>query len=244
MYTMSEVIIKGEVHASRGDFKKARELLAEGVDTLVIEGSEKETEVGLLHSWFGVAMIIFEYLFASFLYTDHQTLVDIAEGQGAEVLYTRETDTALIENSHKLVVGTAFILFYILLIASAGLGMLGSRVAGAATLLLAGLFPIFILRIYETRVISENRDEKIAEKLQDAVEDGGRVIAVMGNSHAKRMPELLPKELDPDIREPEYGFFSISLGRDLFVPVLRMTGMVAVVYPAFLWLFEAYVAVV
>jgi hypothetical protein len=241
---MSEIIIKGEVHASRGDFEEERNLLAEGVDTLVVEGSEDETEVSWLHGWFGIAMMIFEYLFASFLYTDHQTLVDIAEGQNADVVYTRESDAALIENSHKLVVGTAFVLFYLLIFVSAALGILGSQVAGAGTLLMAGLLPILILRIYETRLAGEDRDEKIAEKIEDAAEDGGRIVAVMGNSHAKRVPDYLPEEIEPDVREPEYGFFSISMGRDLFVPAVRMTGMFAVVYPAFLWVFEAYVAMV
>lgn len=241
---MSEIVIKGEVHASRGDFEEERNLLAEGVDTLVVEGSEDETEVSWLHGWFGIAMMIFEYLFASFLYTDHQTLVDIAEGQNADVVYTRESDAALIENSHKIVVGTAFVLFYLFIFVSAALGILGSQVAGAGTLLMAGLLPILILRIYETRLAGEDRDEKIAEKIEDAAEDGGRVVAVMGNSHAKRVPDYLPEEIELDVREPEYGFFSISMGRDLFVPAVRMTGMFAVVYPAFLWVFEAYIAMV
>lgn len=139
-------------------------------------------------------------------------------------------------------VGTAFVLFYVLLFVSAILGMFGSQVAGAATLLMAGLLPILLLRIYETRVAGENRDEKIAEKIEWAAEDGGRVVAVVGDSHAKRVPGYLPEEFDPDVREPEYGFFSISMGRDLFIPVVRMVGMFAVVYPAFLWVFEAYSA--
>lgn len=89
MDAMSEIIIKGELHSSRADFQEEREILAEGVDTLVVEGSKDEFETGWLHGWFGVAMMIFEYLFASFLYTDSQTLVDIAKGQGADVVYTR-----------------------------------------------------------------------------------------------------------------------------------------------------------
>lgn len=239
---MNDVIIKGEVHSSRGDFKEERELLAEGVDTLVVEGSEAETEVGWLHGWFGIAMMIFEYLFANFLYTDHQTLVDIAKGQRAEVIYTRETDAALIENSHKLVVGTAFVLFYFLVFLSALFGLLGSQVYGAATLLMAGLGPIIILRIYETRKSGDNRDKKISEKIEQAADDGGRVVAVMGNTHAKNVPDYLPEEIDPEVREPNYGFFSLSMGRDLFVPAVRMAGMMAIVYPVFLAVFETYIA--
>lgn len=239
---MNDVVIKGELHSSRGDFEEERELLAEGVDTLVVEGSKEETEVGWLHGWFGIAMMIFEYLFASFLYTDHQTLVDIAKGQGADVVYTRETDTALIENSNKLVVATAFVLFYFLVFLSALFGLLGAQVYGAGTLLIAGLGPIIILRIYETRKSSDNRDKKIAEKIEGAGVDGGRVVAVMGQSHAKRVPDYLPDEIDPDIYKPNYGFFSLSMGRDLFVPAVRMAGMMAIVYPVFLAIFQTYFA--
>ncbi|WP_265109169.1 hypothetical protein [Halosolutus halophilus] len=239
---MSEVIIKGEVHSSRGDFREERDILAEGVDILVIEGSKEETELSWLHGWFGVAMMIFEYLFASFLYTDHQTLVDIAKGQEANVVYTRETDAVLIKNSHKIVVGTAFVLFYSLIFLSALLGFLGHHVYGAVTLLMAGLGPIIILRIYETKKSGNNRDKKIAKKIEEAAADGGRVVAVMGNSHAKNVPGYLPEEMDPDVREPNYGFFSVSMGRDLFVPAVRMVGMMGVVYPAFLMIFEVYFA--
>lgn len=239
---MSDVIIKGEVHSSRGDFEEERELLAEGVDTLVVEGSEDETEVGWLHGWFGIAMMIFEYLFASFLYTDHQTLVDIAKGQGADVVYTRETDAALIENSHKLVVATAFVLFYGFVFLSALLGLLGSQVYGAAALLLAGLGPIIVLRIYETRKSGNNRDQIIAEKIEGAAEEGGRVVAVMGQSHAKKVPNYLSEEINPTVREPKYGFFSLSMGRDLLVPGVRMVGMIAIVYPVFLAVFQTYLA--
>lgn len=236
------MIVKGEIHSSRADFKEERELLADGVDTLVIEGNEKETETDWLHGWFGIAMMIFEYLFASFLYTDHQTLIDIAEGQGADVIYTRETDTALVENSHKFVVGAAFVLFYFLVLLSALFGLLGLRMYGAAALLMAGLGPILILRIHETRKSGNNRDKKIAEKVEQATEDSSRVVAVMGNSHAKRVPDYLPGEIDPEVREPKYGFFSFSMGRDLFVPAVRMAGMIGIIYPAFLTVFESYIA--
>lgn len=241
---MSETIIKGEVHASKGDFQEARDLLAEGVDTLVIEGSgEEEADFGWRHSWLGVAMMIFDYLFASFLYTDKQTLTDIAEGQGAEVVPTRETDVALIENSHKLVVGIACVLFYLLFLASALIGIvLNNQIAGAGVLLLAGLVPIIILRVYETRKSGENRDKKIAEKIKEATEDSGRVVAVMGNSHAKKVPDHLPDDIELEVKEPKYGFFSFQMMRDIFVALIQMIGMMAVVYPVFLAVFELYLA--
>ncbi|QKY19688.1 hypothetical protein B4589_004575 [Halolamina sp. CBA1230] len=242
---MSDVTIKGEIHASRGDLEEERDLLAEGVDTLVIEGSsEDEVGVSWLHAWFEVAILIFEYLFAESLYTDHQTLVDIAKGQGADVVYTRDTDAALIENSHTLVTGAAFILFYGLVFLSALLGILGNQIAGAGTLLLAGGGPVLLLRLYETRKPGDNRDKKIAEKIAQAATDDDRVVAVMGQSHAKTVPDYLPTDINPEVKTPTYGFFSFPMGRDLFVPSVRVAGTMAIVYPAFLAAFETYLALV
>jgi len=240
---MSDVTIKGEIHASRGDLEEERDILAEGVDTLVIEGSsEDETGVSWLHAWFEVAMMIFEYLFAESLYTDHQTLVDIAKGQNADVVYTRETDSDLIDNSHKLVKGIAFVLFYGLGFLSALFGIFGLQFYGAGTLLLAGLGPVLLLRIYETKKAGDNRDRKIAEKIEEAAEGGDRVVAVMGNTHAKKVPDYLPEDMDFEMREPSYSFLSLQMARDLFVPSVRVAGTMAIVYPVFLAAFEAYIA--
>lgn len=237
---MADVIIKGEVHASRGDFEEERDLLAEGVDTLIVEGSKEETGIRWLHGWFGAAMLIFEYLFTSFLYTDHQTLIDIAKGQGADVVYTRESDAALIENSHKVVVGAAFVLFYTFIFTSAIIGLVGPMMRGAGMLLMAGLGPILLLRLHETRKSGDNRDKKIADKIAAAAEDGGRIVAVMGASHAKRVPNYLPEEVDPEVKDPEYSVFSIPMGRDLAVPTVRLVGFLGIVYPVFLASFELY----
>jgi hypothetical protein len=160
--------------------------------------------------------------------------------EGADVVYTRETNAALIENSHTLVVGAAFVLFCLLVSLSMLLGLLGNLVYGAVAFLVAGLAPIVILRIYETRKSGDNRDKKIAEKIEEAAADGGRVVAVMGHIHAKNVPDYLPANIDPVVREPNYGFFSLAMGRDLFLPMVRMAGMMGIVYPAFLAVFELY----
>lgn len=231
----AEAIIKGEIHTSRGDLREEREILAEGVDTLIIEGEKEEADLGILHGWFGVAMIIFEYLFVRFLYTDHQTLVDIAKGQGADVVYTRETDAELITNSHGIVVGLAFALFYGFLITSAIVGLLDHTIAGASFLLASGLTPVLVLRLHETLKRDANRDKRIADDIINAVEDGGRVVAVMGEQHFKNVPDYLPQEMDTDLRPPKYGMFSLTMARDLALPVVRLCGMLSIVYPVFLF---------
>lgn len=240
-----EVVIKAEVHTSRGDFEEERDLLAEGIDTLVVEGQQEEAELGWLHSWFGVAMLIFEHLFARFLYTDQQTLVDIAEGQGAEVRYTRNSDADIIENSHAVVVALAFGLFYLLLFLSAVFGLvLGDHINGAACLVGSGLAPILLLRIHETMKAEENRDQKIAEEIASATDTGERVVAVLGYQHAKNVPRYLPEGLDTEVIPPRYGTFSIPMLRDLIPPVIRLCGTLAIVYPAFLGVAEVWLTLI
>lgn len=242
---MNDLVIKGELHSSRADFEEERDLLAEGIDTLVIEGQEGEAEYGWLYSWFGIAILIFEYLFAQFLYTDSQTLVDIAKGQNANVVYTRKSDAELIENSHGVVVGIACVLFYGLLLFSVVYGLVFDTVlGGAAILLMSALGPILLLRGYEMWKSTGSRDEQIAQKIVEATEDGGRVVAVMGQKHAVNVQEYLPDELDPDIREPQYGVFSFPMLRDLVGPLVRLTGTMSVVYPVILLVAEIYLSVI
>lgn len=232
---MPDPVIKGELHTSRADLREERDLLAEGVDTLVIEGREGDGDLSWLHGWFGIAMLIFEHLFARFVYTDHQTLVDIAKGQGADVVYTREADTDILANSHRIVVGIAFVLFYGLITASVFVGLLISEMSGAAILLIAGLAPLLLLRLHETLKPHGNRDQIIAEKIEEAAEDGGRVVAVMGQKHAENVPDYLPEEMDPTVQEPKYGVLSVGTVRDLAFPTVQLMATLSIIYPVFLF---------
>lgn len=235
-------VIKGELHTSRGDLREERNLLAEGVDTLVIEGQEGESDLGWLHGWFGIAMLIFEHLFARFVYTDHQTLVDIAKGQNADVIYTRESDADILSNSHRIVVGIAFVMFYGLICTSVFVGLLVDEATGAGILLLAGLGPLLLLRTHETVKSDGNRDQIIAGLVEDAATDGGRVVAVMGQKHAENVPSYLPDEMDPIVRKPKYGFLSAGTVRDLAFPSVQLVATLGMIYPAFLFVANLYLA--
>lgn len=59
----TEVILKGEFHTSRGDLDHSRDILLEGVDTLVLEGSHEEAEYTLLQSWYAFALLLSDYIF-------------------------------------------------------------------------------------------------------------------------------------------------------------------------------------
>lgn len=215
----TEIVIKGEVHTSNADLKEEREILVDGVDHLVLEGQAEQAEYSLTQQWYAWIMIIFQYLFARQIYVDHTILRDIADAQNAEIEYTRETDLDVLNNSHLLVQLFAVTLFLLLLSYSVFIGMNGRVLAGAGWLFVSALLPLLALRIDESRKSEGSRDEMIAEQITEAAREGGRVIAVVGNEHAKRIPEYLPDDLpDPDTRSPQYSFLSIPSLKELFYP--------------------------
>lgn len=113
-------------------------------------------------------MLIFEHLFARFVYTDHQILVDIAKGQNADIVYTRESDADILTNSHSVVVGIAFVMFYGSICASMFVGLLVGKASGAGVLLFAGIGPLLLLRVHESFKSEGNRDQIIAELIEEA----------------------------------------------------------------------------
>ena len=214
-----EIIIKGEIHTSNADLREEREILVNGVDHLILEGQAEEAEYSITQQWYGWIMLIFQYLFARQIYVDHTILGDIADAQSAEVEYTRETDLEVLHNSHLLVRMFAVSLFFLLLTYSLYVGMDGKVLMGAGWLFVSSLLPLLALRIHESRKPDGSRDEMIAEQITEATQGGGRVVAVVGNEHAKNIPDYLPDELpNPDVRTPQYPFLSISSLKELLYP--------------------------
>ena len=180
--TDHEVIVKGELHSSRGDHAHERELLIEGVDHLVLEGSREEAEYGLFQQWYAFAMLLTEYLFFRPFYTDSSVLEDIVKAQGGDVKRTRESDASVLENSHVLARIAAALLFLVLFFTATLFAIAGIHFYGASSLLLSVMLPPLFLRIHESNRSTGSRDEKMAELIAEAAEDGGRVIAVVGNN--------------------------------------------------------------
>lgn len=217
--TRTEIIIKGEIHTSNADLREEREILVEGVDHLILEGQSEEAEYGLTQQWYGWILLIFQYLFARQIYVDHTILENLAEVQGAETKYTRETDLEVLHNAHLLVQMFAVGLFFVLLTYSLYIGMDGSVLPGAGWLFASSLLPLLILRINESRKSDGGRDRKIAEQITEAAQEGGRVVAVVGNEHAKNIPDHLPDSLpEPDVRPPQYPFLSVPSLKELLYP--------------------------
>ena len=230
----TEVIVKGELHSSRGDLAHEREILVNGVDHLILEGPEKEAKYGLFQQWYAFAMLITDYLFFRIFQIDSSVLKDIALAQNAEVIRTRESDASVLENSHILARIAAAITFFILFFASALFGIAGRHTVGVPLLILSAMLPIILLRIHESVRSSGSRNEKMAELIADSAEESGRVIAVVGNSHAGPVCDHLPEWIDPVREDPKYPWYSWQHVKDIAYPTFVFISVLWVFYTAFI----------
>lgn len=239
-----EVIVKGEIHSSEGDLAHERELLVEGVDQLVLEGAEQQAEYGLFQRWFAFAMLLTEYLFFRILYTDTSILDDLADAQNADVTRTRDSDASVLENSHILARIGAALIFLVLLLLAALFGIAGIHLYGVLSLIGSATVPVLLLRIHESNRTSGSRDEQMAELITEAAENGGRVIAIVGEKHADSVCSHLPDWIDPVRHRPKYPWYSRQHFKDIaypsfvFVSVLWVFYTLFVAYVEFVWTFS------
>lgn len=236
-----EVIVKGEIHSSQGDLTHEREILVEGVDHLVLEGPEKKAEYGLLQTWYAFAMILTNYLFFRIFQTDSSILEDITKAQDGEVTKTRESDASVLENSHVVAQIGAAVLFLVLFFAAAGFGIAGIHLYGVPLLIGSAIFPIFLLRIHESKRLTESRDELMADLIAEAAKEGGRIVAVVGDDHADPIINHLPDWIEPVREEPVYSTYSWQHAKDVaypsfvFISVLWVFYTLFVAYAEFAW---------
>lgn len=232
------VIVKGEYHSSRGDQTHEREILTKGVDHLVLEGSEEKAKYGLFQQWYAFAILLTEYLFFRVFYTDSSVLEDIAKSQDAEIVKTRESDAAILENSHILFRIFAAVLFLVLFFGAALFGIAGSHFYGVSLLILSAMLPPIVLRIHESTRSSGGRNEKMAEMIADAAEEGGRVVAIVGDSHANDVCDHLPESINPERKEPKYPWYTWRHFKDIAYPTFIFVSVLWVFYTVFVAYFE------
>lgn len=232
----TEIVIKGELHTSRGDLEEEREILKEGVDHLILEGAEEsDWQFKVSEYWFAWIMLIFEYLFARHIYVDKSIIEDLAAVQGVEPQFTRESDVSILENAHSLMKVIGAVLFFSLFSIALLVGLLGNVRQGSLWLLISSLSPLLLLRIHESRRATVGRDIQIAEMIEEAAEDGGRIAVIVGNAHADRIAEALSDDLpEPNIRPPAYGRLSWPHVRELVFPVIVSFSVLYVGYSGLL----------
>lgn len=238
--TGTEIIIKGEIHTSRSDLNEEREILVEGVDHLVIEGPEEdELQIGIFEQWYGFVLFVFYYLFHKPLYANHTILFDIAKSQNARIHRTRKSDMSILHNSKIYVRIVAVILFTLFLVLSILFGWLGKTAEGAMLLLISSLAPLLLMRVHESRRRDVGRDKQIAELIGNVAEEGGRIVAIMGNTHAKNVPKYLPEDLpEPKEIPPNDGLWSINTAKELVYPGFVFFSVLYVFYTVFIYLIQ------
>jgi hypothetical protein len=231
---MDDVVLKGEIHTSNGDLNEEKELVKNGIDTLVLEGDSpgKQSEPGWLDGWFSISTWLFDLVLGN-VYVSKDILVDLAEAQDADVVYTRDFNSELIDNTNGIVKTVAALLFYILVAGSLVLGYTtGDLVSGAAVLMMGVLLPILLLRVYNTKMADGemNRDQIIANKIVSASEESSRVVAVVGEEHVEGVNRRLPSELKVDTRGVAYGKLSKPHLKELLVPGFTAFSVLFVFY--------------
>lgn len=208
--TEAEVIIKAEYHNSKADLREGRDILKQGVDHYVIEDSEEKSDYDRQSIWFQVLMWFFDlFVMNRLVYTDSSVLEDIADEQGANKVYTRTADSALIENASRVDIMTSFALFALLTTSSIAIGILFREVLfiliGILLFVLGMICPIILLRIEESNRNTNNRDQKITDEIVGATMEGGRVVAILGNKHCEPVKKKLPDEIEPNFYPTSYG---------------------------------------
>jgi hypothetical protein len=237
---MADIVLKGEIHTSRGDLEREKELLKEGFDILLLEqsSSQEEQRYSILDSWFSIANKLFFFIL-SYIYTSHQILKDIADIKGTEIIYTRESEKDILENNTLKTRTLCSGLFYLLLTLSfIYVYEFGDWFGGAIMFLAAIGTPLVLLRFGEMRSKnnSENRDKIMADKILSAHKEGKSVLAVVGESHIERIQNHLPDDLDVRVEGAEYGKASINHLKDIGLPVFTAFSVAYMIYLLVRWL--------
>lgn len=228
---MSDVVLKGELHSSSGDLENEKELLKQGFDTLVLEGDESESEYGWTDGWFQISIFAMFWILGR-VYMSKEVLRDLAEIQGTEIVFTRESDSEILENTPWFIKIISGLTFYILVPGSVAVGLVFPKMWGATVLLMGITLPVLLIRMYNTQQSSgeENRDRIMAEKVVEAAENGS-VLAVVGLDHIDGMLENLPDDLDVKVVEPVYSKWSRQNIREVAFPFFEA---ILVLYSLFL----------
>lgn len=229
---MVEVILKGELHSSNGDLAEEREIVKEGVDVLILEQEDPEmvSNYGMLDGWFQLSVVLF-FWFLETVYLSKTVLEDLADFQGADIQYTRETNSEMLDNASPWAKVLGAVLFYLFLLAGVGLGAASGPdismmdLYGAALLFLSVGLPPLVIRIHNMRHSSGNRDQIIADKITTAAEGEKRVVAIVGAAHLPGIEAALPDDVDPTVHRPVYGMCSIQSVKEVLPPFFK-TGLV------------------
>ena len=234
--TMTDVLLKAENHASRGDHEEELELMREGIDALVLEGSEKDPEWRITEGWFSNAMAGMFYIMGP-LYLSKEIIVEIARFQNADVFFTRESDAEVLRNAPLVVRWFSAFLYYVMLPGSVVAGLIWSFFHGAFLLFASFVVPVMLIRFYNMKFSrgERNRDRLMAKKIQEASENNELVLAIVGANHADDVEDALPEDLDVEYHHTKSGKVTVSAIWDFIVRGFQMFSLLFFLYFVFFW---------
>lgn len=232
----AEVILKGENHASREDHDEEIVLMRDGIDVLVLEGSEKDPEWGITEGWFQQAMAGMFYVMGP-LYLSKDLLVEFAKFQDTDVFFTRESNAEILRNAPRLIRWFSAFLYFIMLPSSVIAGLVWEPVMGTVLLFASFAVPVLTIRIYNSKFSpgEKNRDRVMAGKIMKAVETNDSVLAIVGDDHADGVREALPEELDVEYHPSKSERLTVSRFWDFTVRGFQMFSLLFFLYLVILW---------
>ncbi|WP_229125927.1 hypothetical protein [Halapricum desulfuricans] len=227
-----EVVIKGEVHHSVPDLKHEMEILQEGVDFLVLEKSEEESNFHIRYIWFHALMWALNSFFFRFIYTSTDVLEEITESEGGHIRKTRKSDIEIVQNAPLREELFALSIFLILIILAIYLGVFQSAVewVGIGSFISSALIPPLLLREQESNRDDKNRDKEIADIIAEAMEDGERIVAVVGGKHVDNIQTFLPEWVEPEIYDPKFDWYHPRLWPRLLLAIFVLIFTYGAIY--------------
>lgn len=105
--------------------------------------------------------------------------------------------------------GFAFLVFLVATTISLFVGFFlsGTLFVGGLLFTFGVMTPPLLLREFESRRENQNRDKLIANEIEDATVDGGRIVAVVGGSHKSDVIDHLPNWIELEDHDPVYNWY-------------------------------------
>lgn len=220
---MSKVVLKGEIHTSSGDLEEEKELVKQGFDVIVIEGQAGPSDYGWADGWFQLSLGVFFWLVGR-IYVSKDILVDLAEAQDSTVVYTRQADSDILNNTSRVMKLASASVFYLLVSGSVAVGLVFNEFRGAAVFFAGVAFPVLGIRIVNSRQSrgQQSRDKLIADKIMAGVDEGQTVLAIVGASHIDGVVNYLPDDIELDVWPPVYSRISKQHLKETALPFMEV----------------------
>jgi hypothetical protein len=200
------VVLKSELHTSRGDLEEELELVQTGdFDELVLEDAKESVEEipdpSLLDR-----IVEFPFFFVGPIYTDNTPLLAAAHKTGTDLYYTRERNGDVVQGLPTPLPQLAEVLWLVTVIVTVVFaGGAGVYLAGS----MAGYVGLFTLPIAARTVRGKflddkNRNKMMADTIREAHETSNRTLAILGARHTDEVSTHLPEDMVEDKVEVAY----------------------------------------